>query len=90
MPNAPEPSPSIISHISIGTNDFPRARTFYDAVMVTLGVRRVMEQGESVAYGRTFPEFWVGGRLMAGGLRRVTVSTSAFGPVRRPRSMPFM
>ncbi len=25
-------NPSCISHLSIGTNDFPRARAFYDAV----------------------------------------------------------
>ena len=32
-------SPSCISHLSIGTNDFPRARAFYDAVMAALGCR---------------------------------------------------
>ena len=51
--------PSILSHVSIGTNDFERATRFYDAVLATLGVRRVMEHEGAVAYGKMFPEFWV-------------------------------
>ena len=49
----------IMSHVSIGTNDFARACAFYDAVLGALGCRRVMEHGQAVAYGRTLPEFWV-------------------------------
>jgi len=51
--------PSILSHVSIGTNDFDRAVAFYDAVMPTLGIRRVMEHPGAIAYGKKFPEFWV-------------------------------
>jgi len=58
--------PSILSHISIGTNDYPRARAFYDAVLATLQIKQVMTHGESVAYGRAFPEFWVGRPLDGG------------------------
>ncbi|MFC3231033.1 VOC family protein [Marinibaculum pumilum] len=52
-------SPSILSHVSIGTNDFDRATAFYDRVLATLGCRRVLEHPGAVAYGRAFPEFWV-------------------------------
>lgn len=52
-------NPSILSDISIGTNDFARAVDFYDKVMATLGCRRVMEHPGAVAYGRQYPEFWV-------------------------------
>lgn len=52
-------SPSIISHVSIGTNQFERARAFYDAVLATLSIRVVMEHPGAVAYGRQFPEFWL-------------------------------
>lgn len=48
-----------ISHVSIGTNDFPRARAFYDAVLATLGLRCVMAMDEGAGYGRSFPAFWV-------------------------------
>jgi len=30
-------NPSILSHVSIGTNDFERAVAFYDAVLSPLG-----------------------------------------------------
>ena len=45
---------------------YPRARAFYDAVLGTLQIGSVMEHGESVAYGRAFPEFWVGRPLDGG------------------------
>ena len=52
-------NPSIMSHISIGTNDFERALGFYDAVLPTVGAKRVMEHPGAVAYGKQYPEFWV-------------------------------
>ncbi len=51
--------PSILSHVSVGTNDFERAVAFYDRVLPTLGCRRVAEHPGAVAYGKRFPEFWV-------------------------------
>ena len=52
-------SPSIISHVSIGTNHFPSAIAFYDRVLQVLECHRVMEHPGAVAWGRAFPEFWV-------------------------------
>ncbi len=52
-------SPSILSHVSIGTNDFERAIAFYDSVLPTLGCKRLMEHPDAIAYGKQFPEFWV-------------------------------
>ncbi len=54
-----EDNPGIMSHVSIGTNDFARACAFYDSVLGALGCRRIMEHGEAVAYGKALPEFWV-------------------------------
>lgn len=54
-----EANPSILSHVSIGTNDFDRAARFYDAVLAAIGGRRVMEHPGAIAYGRAFPEFWI-------------------------------
>jgi catechol 2,3-dioxygenase-like lactoylglutathione lyase family enzyme len=48
-----------ISHVSLGTNDFPSAKRFYDAVLGTLGIRCVMDFDQGAGYGREFPEFWV-------------------------------
>jgi catechol 2,3-dioxygenase-like lactoylglutathione lyase family enzyme len=52
-------NPSILSHVSIGTNDFERALAFYDQVLPTLGCKRIMEHPGAVAYGKQYPEFWV-------------------------------
>jgi catechol 2,3-dioxygenase-like lactoylglutathione lyase family enzyme len=53
--------PSIMSHVSIGTNRFKEAIAFYDKVLATVGARRVLEIPgvAAVAYGKQFPEFWV-------------------------------
>lgn len=54
-------NPSIMSHMSVGTNRFDEAVKFYDAVLATIGATRKLEVPNAVAYGRAFPEFWVGG-----------------------------
>lgn len=53
--------PSALSHVSLGTNRFDQAVAFYDAVLATLGIRRMHELSEhqAIAYGRAFPEFWI-------------------------------
>jgi len=48
-----------LSHVSLGTNDFPAAKRFYDAVLATLDIRCVMDFDQGAGYGREFPEFWV-------------------------------
>ena len=53
-------NPSIISHVSIGTNDITRALAFYDPVLATIGATRVLDFSPgAVGYGKAFPEFWV-------------------------------
>ncbi len=51
--------PSIMTHVSVGTNDFEKAVAFYDAVMPTIGAEKKMDFPGAVAYGKMFPEFWV-------------------------------
>ena len=41
----------MIDHISVGTNDLARARAFYDAVLVELGIRLLGSSGSSADYG---------------------------------------
>ena len=52
-------NPSILSHVSVGTNHFEKAVAFYDKVLPTLGCKRIMEHPGAVAYGKLYPEFWV-------------------------------
>jgi catechol 2,3-dioxygenase-like lactoylglutathione lyase family enzyme len=49
----------LLSHLSIGTNDFDRAIAFYDRIMPLLGSQRMASYPGAVAYGRRWPEFWV-------------------------------
>jgi len=41
----------MIDHVSVGSNDLPRARAFYDAVLAELGLRLLSSTGRSADYG---------------------------------------
>ena len=82
--------PSILHHISIGTNDFDKAARFYDAVLGTLGCKRVMDFPGAVAYGRQFPEFWVQTPYDGKPAAQATARISPFSPARAKRSMCFI
>jgi len=57
--NMANENPSIISHVSLGTNDFPSALAFYERVLGTLGCRIIMEHEGAAAFGKAYPEFWI-------------------------------
>src|SRR5690606_19672473 len=59
MTTMSEQNPSILSHVSIGTNQFDKAVAFYDKVLATLGCKRILEHPGAVDWGREYPEFWV-------------------------------
>ncbi len=41
----------MIGYVTLGTNDLPRAAAFYDAIAAEMGVGRMMEEGEFIAWG---------------------------------------
>ena len=47
--------PSILHHVSVGTDDLERSSRFYDSVMPPLGASRMMSFPFAVAYGKEFP-----------------------------------
>jgi len=50
----------MLHHVSVGVTDVARAAKFYDAVLGTLGYKRVMEfLPYALAYGESHPEFWI-------------------------------
>lgn len=50
----------MLHHVSVGVSDVARAAKFYDAVLRTLGYKRVMEfLPYALAYGEDHPEFWI-------------------------------
>ena len=55
-----EENPSILSHVSLGTNDMDKATAFYDKALAPLGIRRVeILDNFAAAYGKQYPEFWI-------------------------------
>ena len=52
----------MLHHVSVGVSDLERAAKFYDAVLRTLGYRRVADYSpHAIGYGTDKPEFWIGG-----------------------------
>jgi len=50
----------MLHHVSVGVADVERAAKFYDAVLGTLGYKRVMEYlPYAIAYGSAGPSFWI-------------------------------
>jgi len=54
-----EDVPTIINHVSLGSNNLDQALDFYDQVLATIGAGRIMSHPGATAYGKQFPEFWV-------------------------------
>ncbi|WP_019872092.1 VOC family protein [Salinispora oceanensis] len=49
----------MLNHIGIHVRDFDASRAFYDAVLATLGGRRLLESSTQVGYGTSDPDFWL-------------------------------
>ena len=50
----------MLHHVSVGVTDVGRAAKFYDAVLGSLGYKRLMEfLPYALAYGEKRPEFWI-------------------------------
>ncbi|MEH6559237.1 MAG: VOC family protein [Oceanicoccus sp.] len=56
---ADDQNPTIMNHVSVGTDDLKLAGDFYDNIMSTLGAKRLFEEDFAIAYGKQWPEFWV-------------------------------
>jgi catechol 2,3-dioxygenase-like lactoylglutathione lyase family enzyme len=61
----------MIDHLSIQVADLPKAALFYDAVLATIGGRRVLEPvPQVIGYGTDFPTFWLGAEETHGDVRQ--------------------
>lgn len=49
----------MIDHVSIGVRDLARAGSFYDAVLDTLGLTRLVTRERTYGYGKAYGEFWL-------------------------------
>lgn len=51
---------SVFTHVTVGTNDLNKARTFYDTVLGTLGLKRIADLDENGSiWGVNAPSFFV-------------------------------
>ena len=51
---------AIFTHVTVGTNDLAKSRTFYDNVLGALGYKRLNDLGENGSiWGESAPEFFV-------------------------------
>jgi catechol 2,3-dioxygenase-like lactoylglutathione lyase family enzyme len=56
--NEEDPRP-MIDHISVGVADLDRAARFYEAVLASLGLSRLVTRPKTIGFGRSYPEFWI-------------------------------
>ena len=49
----------MLDHLGIQCADVAASAAFYDAVLATLGHRRMMSFGDVHGYGTTKPDFWI-------------------------------
>ncbi|WP_225889846.1 VOC family protein [Indioceanicola profundi] len=49
----------LVAHVSLGVSDLPRSAAFYDKVLATLGVGRLFEDHDHIAYGRRGETFFI-------------------------------
>lgn len=68
----------MIDHVGYEVSDLQRSARFYDAVFYALGVRRMLESEQAIAYGINAPQFWIvmRGRAPAGGYGHVALQAS--------------
>ena len=61
----------MIDHLGIQVADFDKAAAFYDAVLATIGAKRILEPApEVVGYGTAFPDFWIATEETHGDVRQ--------------------
>ena len=51
---------SIFTHVTVGTNDLAKARSFYDTILGKLGLKRITDLGDNGSiWGDNAPSFFV-------------------------------
>ena len=67
----------MLDHLGIQCTDIAASAEFYDAVLGTLGHRRLMDFGGAIGYGTTAPDFWIGAQETGDGFRESHIAFSA-------------
>jgi catechol 2,3-dioxygenase-like lactoylglutathione lyase family enzyme len=68
----------MLDHLSIQCADVAASAKFYDAVLASIGGRRVMDFGDVIGFGvPPQPEFWIGPRTTGEGFRESHIAFAA-------------
>ena len=49
----------MIDHVSVGVSELERSARFYEAVLATLGLTKLVTRPATIGFGKTYPEFWI-------------------------------
>jgi len=52
----------MIDHVSLPVRDLERSKAFYEAVLSTIGFKKMMDMPSTVGFGRKHPAFWLNHR----------------------------
>jgi len=67
----------MIDHLSIQCDDVAASARFYDAVLVPVGGKRILDFGGVIGYGVDRPDFWIGPTTTGGQARESHISFTA-------------
>ena len=68
----------MLDHVSIQCADVTATTAFYDAVLATIGGKRILEFGDVIGYGvPPMPDFWIGPHSTGDGFRESHIAFSA-------------
>ena len=68
----------MLDHFGFQCTDLDASARFYDAVLATLGGRRIMDFGEAIGYGiGDAPDFWIGKQSTGDGFRESHIAFAA-------------
>jgi catechol 2,3-dioxygenase-like lactoylglutathione lyase family enzyme len=68
----------MLDHLSIQCADVGASAAFYDSVLATVGVQRILDFGDVIGYGTPpRPDFWLGPRTTGEGFREAHIAFSA-------------
>ena len=49
----------MIDHVSVPVRDLTASMRFYEAVLATIGMRKLEGRPATVGFGKSYPEFWI-------------------------------
>jgi catechol 2,3-dioxygenase-like lactoylglutathione lyase family enzyme len=67
----------VLDHVGFQCTDLAASAAFYDAALVPLGLRRVLDFTVAIGYGDERPDFWIGGHSTGEGFRESHIAFQA-------------